>query len=64
MKPAIPVLRTNDAALDSYAGRVKETLDSMTGQLRNGAKIKPLGATATLPDVIAKVNEIIKRLQE
>jgi len=40
---------------------VKESIETLTG-LRGG-RIAPLPATASAADVVAKVNEIIDRLQ-
>lgn len=40
---------------------VKEVLEVLIGA--RGGRIQPLPASATLDDVIAKVNEIIARLQ-
>jgi len=40
---------------------VKENLEQIMGQ--RGGKVKPLPTTATLDDVIAKVNELVERLQ-
>lgn len=40
---------------------VKENLESLAG-LR-GEKLRPLPATATTDEIIAKINEIIERVQ-
>jgi hypothetical protein len=42
---------------------IKQNIDAITGQGRNTPKIAPLSGTASLADVIAKVNEIVARLQ-
>lgn len=44
-----------------FLDAVKEDLEVIMG--RRGGKVKALPGTATLDDVIAKVNEIIERLQ-
>lgn len=58
MKPAIPSPFGSDD--ERVLRPVKETLDILTGA-RSG-EIAALDATATLADVIAKVNAIINRL--
>lgn len=64
MKAAIPTLTSGDSGLDLFAQSVKQNLDSMTGQLKNKPKLKPLAATATLAEVITQLNAILSRLQE
>lgn len=59
-KPAIPQ-PPQDAARAPFDRATKECLEVIMG--RRGGRISPLAATATLDDVIAKVNEIIARLQ-
>lgn len=53
---------------DTKAGTImkemKAVIEAMSGRLPTTPPIKRLGADATLPGVINKVNEIIKRLQE
>lgn len=44
-----------------FCDAVKENIESITGV--RGGKIAELPATATLADVIGKVNEIVARLQ-
>lgn len=59
-KPAIP--RTpDDPKRGKFDTNVKECLETIMG--RRAGKIKLLEANASLDDVIAKVNEIINRLQ-
>lgn len=58
-KPTIVVV-TRDPTLRPTLDAIKENIEILTGQRRNG--IKPLPATASLADVIAKVNQIIDRL--
>lgn len=61
MKRAIPQAPRGDLARVTFDKAVKENLEQITGQL--GGKIKPLPDTASLADVIAKVNEILDQLQ-
>ena len=42
----------------------EQTLDAITGQAPNRARLEPLPATATLQDVIARLNEVVARLQD
>lgn len=62
-KPSIPVVATGQGAVDRCFAAIKKTLDEMTGSSRNVAKLDPLPATATLGDVIARLNAIVDRLQ-
>lgn len=63
MKPAIPPVRTGNTPVDLAHAAVKQTLDSITGQARNAQRLDPLPATATLADVVARVNLIQDLLQ-
>lgn len=58
--PRVPPQRDNDTyrVLDA----LKQNVEDITGQRGNG-KIEALASTATTADLIAKVNEIIARLQ-
>jgi len=56
-KRAIP----NPPLGDRFAGAVKENLEILMGQ--RGGKVTPLPDDATLADVVAKVNELLTRLQ-
>ncbi|WP_288077880.1 hypothetical protein [Pseudomonas sp.] len=62
-KPAIPSVRTGQTVLDQALSAVKQTLDAMTGQAKNIDRLAPLPATATLPEVIERLNEITSRMQ-
>lgn len=62
-KAAIPVVRTQKADLDLAMSAIKQNLDAITGQSRNAQKFSPLPATATLADVIERLNVIVARLQ-
>ncbi len=62
-KPAIPSVHTGKPDLDQALSAVKASLDEITGQGRNSTRFAPLPATASLPDVIARLNEITARLQ-
>lgn len=62
-RPAIPTLRSGAASVDRYAEAVKQAIDSMTGQLKNSEALVELAPTATLPEVIAALNVVVRRLQ-
>lgn len=65
MKPGLPsVHNTGNKELDRFCNGVKQTLDAITGQAPNRARLEPLPATATLQDVIARLNEVVARLQD
>ena len=62
-KQAIPTIFTGKPDLDRVLVAMKQNIDSMTGQARGARRMEPLPATATLADVIARLNEIAERLQ-
>jgi hypothetical protein len=62
-KAAIPTLNTGQIDLDQFAAAVKQNVDSITGQARNVERLQPLPATATLAEVINRLNIITARLQ-
>ena len=62
-KQAIPTVFTGKADLDRALAATKQNLDDITGQARGVARMTPLPATATLADVISRLNEIAERLQ-
>lgn len=61
-KRAIPgVPGSDDRARQAFDAAVKENLEALSG-LRSG-QIKTLASTATTAEIIAKINELIVRLQ-
>jgi hypothetical protein len=62
-KPAIPRVATGSPAVDQAIGAIKQTLDEITGQARSVDKMTPLATTATLVQVIERLNEIVARMQ-
>lgn len=61
-KPAIKrVPPTDDNERRSFDGAVKETLEIICG--RRGVPIKLLQSGASLEEVVAKINEVIRLLQ-
>lgn len=63
MNPAIPTVRTGTPDLDRAQAAIKQTLDSITGQARGSERLDPLPSTASLADVINRLNEIVNRMQ-
>lgn len=62
-KAAIPVVRTGKPDLDLALSAIKQNIDVLTGQSRAVEKLDPLPATATLQEVIARLNVLLARLQ-
>lgn len=60
-KPSIPQAPREGQPRGAFDQSIKETLEVITGQ--RGAKVAKLPADASLADVVAKVNELIDRLQ-
>ena len=61
MKRAIPQVPQADLARVNFDKAVKENLEKVTGQI--GGKLERLSEDASLADLIAKMNEVIDRLQ-
>ena len=62
-RTAIPVLTTSDQAINAQAEAVKANIDRMSGQGKNTPALKPLLATASNAEIIARLNVIVERLQ-
>jgi len=60
-KPGIPPVPKNDEARHRFDQAIKESVEIIMG--RRGQAINRLESTATLGDVVAKVNEILDLLQ-
>lgn len=60
-KPAIPQVPRPDQPRTGFDQAVKENLEILTG--RRQGQVKPLASTATTAEIIAKVNEIVERMQ-
>ena len=60
-KPAIPQVPRGDQPRAAFDQSVKETLEIITG--RRGGSVQPLPAGASTDQIIAKLNEVIERLQ-
>jgi hypothetical protein len=62
-KAAIPTVRTGDSNVDRAIDAIKQNLDVITGQTKGVDKFPPLPPNASLAQVIARVNELVARLQ-
>jgi hypothetical protein len=62
-KAAIPAVLTGKSDLDRALSSMKQNIDEITAQARNVEKLEPLPTTATLADVIARLNVVVARLQ-
>lgn len=60
---SIPVVQTGDQNTRMAHQRVKERLDIMAGLTKNTLPLDPLPTTASLADVISRMNEILERMQ-
>lgn len=59
-KPAIPAVVVPDRRLSTLLGPMKQNIEILTGV--RGGKLEYLEDTATVAEAVAKVNEIIDRL--
>lgn len=62
-KAAIPAVRTGKPDLDRALSSMKQNIDELTAQARNVERLEPLPATASLADVIERLNAVVARLQ-
>lgn len=60
---SIPVVQTGDQNTRLAHQRVKEKLDIISGSTKNMPTLDPLPTTATLADVITRLNEVVERMQ-
>ena len=61
-KPAIPAISVMDRKLSTLLSPIKQNIEILTGV--RGGSIGYLSDTATLDDTIAKINEIIDRINQ
>lgn len=59
---AIPTVNSGNRAVDKFAAVMKQNMDWLTGQQANAPVLKELPETATLAEVIAQQNQIVRRL--
>ena len=62
-KAAIPAVLTGKSDLDRALSSMKQNIDEITAQARNVEKLEPLPTTASLADVIERLNTVVARLQ-
>lgn len=62
-KAAIPAVLTGKADLDRALSSMKQNIDEITAQARNVDRLSSLPSTATLADVIVRLNAVVARLQ-
>lgn len=62
-KAAIPTVLTGKADLDRALSSMKQNIDEITAQARNVDRLSPLPDTATLADVIVRLNAVVARMQ-
>lgn len=62
-KAAIPAVLTGKPDLDRALASMKQNIDVITAQARNVQRLEPLPATASLADVIERLNAVVARLQ-
>jgi len=61
-KPGIPAVNLQDRTLNQVISAIKENIEVITGARLGVGETSQLAATATLSDVIVKLNEIIAKL--
>lgn len=61
-KPGIPSVALQDQQLNTVVNAIKENIEILTGSRIGVGEIKQLGTPATNDQIVAKLNEIIKRL--
>ncbi len=60
-KPSIPQVPRGNQPREGFDLAVKENIEIITA--RRGGSVQPLAADASLADVIAKINELLTRIQ-
>jgi hypothetical protein len=61
-KPGIPVYTSDDRPLTLSIAALKENVEVITGARAGSVEMNLLSSTATTAQIIAKINEIINRL--
>ena len=61
-KPSIPPAPKGAQPRDKFDESVAETIQVITG--RRGGKLAELAEDATLPQAVAKINELLRLLQD
>lgn len=63
-KPAIPGTGSLPVELSRIIEPIKQNVELMTGARPGSAELAPLPANASLADVVAKVNQLISRIDQ
>ena len=63
-KPAIPGTSSLSQDLARVIEPIKQNVEIITGARPGVSEIQPLASTASLSDVISKVNELISRINQ
>jgi hypothetical protein len=61
-KPGIPSVALQDQQLNTVVNAIKENIEILTGSRVGVGEIRTLGTSATNDEIVAKLNEVIKRL--
>lgn len=61
-KPSIPVVNSADKTTNLAFAAIRETIEIMTGVRAGTSQINQLAPGATNDEIIAKVNEVIAKL--
>ena len=61
-KPAIPAVNSQDQTLSSAIAAIKENIEIITGARPTLSPMAKLPTGASLSDIVAKVNEVITRI--
>ena len=61
-KPGIPAVNFSDSTLNQAISAIKENIEIITGARNGIGELRALEPTATNAQIIAKINEIITRL--
>ena len=63
-KPSIPGTSSLSQELARILEPIKQNIEVITGARPGVSEIQPLASTASLSDVISKVNELISRINQ
>lgn len=63
-KPAIPATSSLPAEIARIVEPIKQNVELMNGARPGSTALTPLATTASLADVIAKVNQLISRIDQ
>lgn len=61
-KPGIPSVQLQDQSLNTVVNALKENIEIITGSRIGVGEIRSLAVPATNDQIVAKLNEVIRRL--